>query len=271
MKTTFIVNNHSFVDVITNSSSELFVCNTEKTIDLVKDILKELLYKHNPKLNFDDCFGTIELSKYNFDENAISKEVYRNYKSLSDSPDYSDYFSPKLHVSQHKVLTQCISEESTLREKLKKRDMSLKKEQVDSFVNPEQLVFEREAELKKELSKIWKKYAQEKVKAECEMFSEFLKQNEMLNDQTKKDVEKIYSHTIKRQANHFSRHSGVFGLPEKLDSYYDIWNVFHECLFYKMKLNKNQIRISSRRDNSIPYEIFEDIESVFNARRYHLG
>lgn len=37
-----VINYHSFVDVITNSSSELFVCDTKKTVAQVKEILKGL-------------------------------------------------------------------------------------------------------------------------------------------------------------------------------------------------------------------------------------
>jgi len=39
MKTLLIIDLHSFVDVITNSSTELFVCDTDKTIEMVKEIL----------------------------------------------------------------------------------------------------------------------------------------------------------------------------------------------------------------------------------------
>jgi hypothetical protein len=41
MKQLLIINTHSFVDVITNSSSELFVCNKEKSLDTVKKVLEE--------------------------------------------------------------------------------------------------------------------------------------------------------------------------------------------------------------------------------------
>jgi hypothetical protein len=40
MKQILIINPHSMVDVITNSSTELFVCDTEKTIAVVKEILE---------------------------------------------------------------------------------------------------------------------------------------------------------------------------------------------------------------------------------------
>ena len=46
----FIVSPHSFVDLITNSSSELFVCNTKKSVEAVKDVLKILADLRNQRL-----------------------------------------------------------------------------------------------------------------------------------------------------------------------------------------------------------------------------
>ena len=40
MKTLLVINTHSVIDVITNSSSELFVCQTEQTIEAVKEMLR---------------------------------------------------------------------------------------------------------------------------------------------------------------------------------------------------------------------------------------
>ena len=41
MKDIFIINPHSFVDIITNSSTELFVCGKDKTLEMVKDLIIE--------------------------------------------------------------------------------------------------------------------------------------------------------------------------------------------------------------------------------------
>lgn len=70
MAQVLILSPHSFVDVITNSSSELFVAETSKTIDAVKEILVELVRIHNQKEklrdephfeNLDAIFGTMFL------------------------------------------------------------------------------------------------------------------------------------------------------------------------------------------------------------------
>ncbi len=55
-----IINIHSFVDLITNSSTELFVLDTEKSLEVVKDILQDTIDLHNKikdtNLRFEDVF-----------------------------------------------------------------------------------------------------------------------------------------------------------------------------------------------------------------------
>lgn len=48
---------HSFVDLITNSSSEVFVEATEKTVETVKDIINEVLKLQNSSKTADDLFS----------------------------------------------------------------------------------------------------------------------------------------------------------------------------------------------------------------------
>ncbi len=40
---------------------------------------------------------------------------------------------------------------------------------------------------------------------------------------------------------------------------------------YGVFIPKNTIIIESASDNSIPYDLFDDIESIFHAQRHHLG
>ena len=52
---------HSMVDLITNSSTELFVLDTEKSVNLVKEILVEAVMLHNSahgtNVLFEDIFS----------------------------------------------------------------------------------------------------------------------------------------------------------------------------------------------------------------------
>jgi hypothetical protein len=59
-KQIFVITPHSFIDVITNSSSELFVGNTDKSLEAIKEICVDLLAMHNKIngtcLSFEDVF-----------------------------------------------------------------------------------------------------------------------------------------------------------------------------------------------------------------------
>lgn len=60
-----LVDMHSFVDVITNSSSEIFVCDTDKSTGFTEDFLRKCLNTYNfgtgASLDFEECFGPIEV------------------------------------------------------------------------------------------------------------------------------------------------------------------------------------------------------------------
>jgi hypothetical protein len=63
VKEVLIFKPHSFIDVITNSSSELFVCKTKQSLESVKELLQEMINLHNrlygDNFSFDDSFGSI--------------------------------------------------------------------------------------------------------------------------------------------------------------------------------------------------------------------
>jgi hypothetical protein len=56
LPTKCIINIHSFVDLITNSSSEIFVCASDKTITAVKSIINNVLLLGGSKITADDLF-----------------------------------------------------------------------------------------------------------------------------------------------------------------------------------------------------------------------
>ena len=59
-KQIIIINPHSIVDVITNSSTELFVIDTDKSVEVIKEILQEVVNLHNKaegtSYTFEDIF-----------------------------------------------------------------------------------------------------------------------------------------------------------------------------------------------------------------------
>ena len=95
-----IVNIHSFIDVITNSSTELFVSNNNNDVEMVKTILEEIL-EHWNKLNDSSytmsIFGLIE--KFDYSEYIkcldTCKSIYVNelFHTINQwFPDTNDYY-----------------------------------------------------------------------------------------------------------------------------------------------------------------------------------
>lgn len=60
-----LVNPHSCVDLITNSSSELFIGKNDQGIEFVKETLTEMLKEYNEEtaddLSFDSVFGDVKV------------------------------------------------------------------------------------------------------------------------------------------------------------------------------------------------------------------
>ena len=126
MKTIFTLKPQSFIDVITNSSSELFVCNTTKTVEFVKDILQSILNLYNlsngSTRSFSDVFGEI----YVIDESNLKSEIeafldWGVFPSRSRGVEiehYEDHFEWTRNNTQNKGLDW--KQESELRNEYKK-------------------------------------------------------------------------------------------------------------------------------------------------------
>lgn len=93
-----IIRIHSFVDVITNSSTELFVCNTDKSVDMVKSLIDEMQakfpneYGHmlhvdiSNKYELQEAFGYMD---ENDEEKAISFLKHKGYEITDPDPSKS--------------------------------------------------------------------------------------------------------------------------------------------------------------------------------------
>ncbi|MFA6089869.1 MAG: hypothetical protein WC755_08480 [Candidatus Woesearchaeota archaeon] len=85
MKQILIIPTHSFVDVITNSSTELFVTSTDKTVEAVKEILKEKYdLARNLHFNPDAEYQTFEVGDV-FDILSVRKATQKDIKYLKES------------------------------------------------------------------------------------------------------------------------------------------------------------------------------------------
>lgn len=95
MKTLLVVRPHSFVDVITNSSSELFVCNTDKPVALITEFLEDLLkvynkfHKGTPEI-FEDCFKKVDVIKNEKQAKEVFLEDIFCWTDLYDGEDFKE-------------------------------------------------------------------------------------------------------------------------------------------------------------------------------------
>jgi len=82
MKQSFLVKIHSFVDVITNSSTELFIANTNKEIDVIKEILQKMLdiinCSNDDHNRVDEMFNIYEVNEKNVDNLLETTDSYES-------------------------------------------------------------------------------------------------------------------------------------------------------------------------------------------------
>lgn len=93
------INCVSYVGPITNSSSEIFVCDTEKSIVLIEDILRDLIATYNKcypdrSVSFEECFKPLEISKWGFDFWKVPQTVRDVYEELNPVKAGSNYSTP---------------------------------------------------------------------------------------------------------------------------------------------------------------------------------
>lgn len=95
MTTSLILNVHSFVDLITNSSSETYITATDKTVAAVKNIVKLFLENANISTPVDELFDIkLVCTEYNGD---TDKE--------EDREGTSDYAPSRIKVSVKEGVT----------------------------------------------------------------------------------------------------------------------------------------------------------------------
>ncbi len=82
-----IIKIHSFIDVITNSSTELFVCDTDRSLEAVKGLVYEIErqypneYGHGLNVDYTSDYELDEAFEYNInEEDAIKLLKAKGYK-----------------------------------------------------------------------------------------------------------------------------------------------------------------------------------------------
>lgn len=274
MKDLLVINTHSFVDLITNSSSELFVCNTKKTVEMVKTLLTDLIEAHNrfgdTKYSFSSCFGDVKEAKFTFDFQKFDKDVVNLYDQFCER--FGRYYGEEKH---HPLYHSCKEKEEQLAKDHQYYKIHRQKE-YDDRTDAEK----KELELlwkdyREKTDEIWTPYGVEKGKNLCDLFVEFLK----LNSFSEEDINLVKKLSKSGLAKYKKDKCGqyvslgfLFSGRNKLpDSMFEALEFFCEAECWSMTIEKGNILVSSNGDNSIPYELFELISSYLSASRHHLG
>lgn len=180
MKQLITIKTHSFIDIITNSSSELYVCDKNSSIEAIKELLDKLCFRY--RTSYEYVFAPL----YIIDESNIDSFIKEYIIGWGvQLPGYD------MEVSNYWTTYHMLEDKYPLKYPYNENE-EYNKNQYD------------------------------------------LRRKED-NEIEQRDIESIKNDPIKMQQ--------LMGTI---------------CIF-------------SVDDNSIPYEMMEDMEGLFNANRYHLG
>jgi hypothetical protein len=261
MKTILVAPIHSQVSLITNSSSELFVCSKKGTVNSIKKIVKNI-YKtfldaqadsdkhHYPPLShlWTDVFSEPKVQEYTFEWWMIPKELrekveeFETYMFSRRGSGYVSY-GDEDRSERYKDLKEKETEEIA-----KKFPGARNKYDVKDYSKACEVVDE-----------VWKDWYRDHHDAEFELFLYVMKEQNGINEP--KDLEIVYSLTD----------YGRWHIKTKNKKVQEFFNLFENNLAWGIEAKKGDIIIETQSDNSAPYEIFGAIEGMLNARRYHLG
>jgi len=260
MKTLFIIPLHSAADLITNSSSELFVCNTKKTLEAVREMLVELINNHN-KLSgenhtFENCFREPTIANYSFDYDKFPEKLRLEYEKYNRTPgNWNINYFGSTENDRYTLQT----EDRKIEEKynLNEKDLYTKNKKE----------YDRRFKLyKKETNELWFEYRKAAFLAKYNLFLHLIKNGDYQDSQIAK-VKRV----IKKCINEAKFEIEEWRMRDLKDKQLvDTENNFSIGMSYGIKIEKGNILIHSRDDNSIPWPVQESIESYLGTR-YHLG
>lgn len=278
----FIVSPHSFVDLITNSSSELFVCNTKKSVEAVKDVLKALADLRNQRLPliedryhggpmptddklFDGVFSEPTASEWDF--NLYDFPLRETWFSMYE--DYAAKYCSFLRADEfvsHSVQVECLEK---YREWSKKNpsppypdDDVLK----GKALKAAHKLYDAHRKLEHEAAaEIYKPWHDMELAIHKELYTWAAKQNGV-------DLKPLGKLTINRGTwsnIYFTKMDLARDKNSKVAAFIE---TIDDAIGWGYQLHKGDILLRSAGDNSIPSDFWPDIEGAFhNVTRRHCG
>ena len=270
----FVVHLHSFVDLITNSSSELFVCDNAKSVDAVRGIIAKLLAQHAPGYNYSEVFGDVRASEFTFQWTQVPADIRADYVKHDE---YSHYE----HISSDGVVSSRYGHVHEDYQEIEKQTRAIERTVPESLYKTDRAKYdEMWAVVRKQCDELWTEYVAQCLKANYRLFDDFLRQSgapESLRDKVKLEaIHAVEEHRTNkrgrygRRVGHRNIEEGV--TPSEEEAYLErAIDAFSLWTGYGINVNRGDVLIDSRGDNSIPWDVQEEIVKILGAERYHLG
>lgn len=270
MKTLMVITINSFVDLITNSSSELFICNGNKTLEAIEELLLELAKTNNEITNgniptdktfFDSVCCRPEFAKFTFhffkfpqnllDEYRKYHDLHSEFEKVWCSDDARNYQN-----STRYLLLSGLEEKARKELKI---DENLYKTNKKEYDRLHEILFEKRNE-------IWKEWYKDTFLSKMALFKWFLTDNGFSQEDIVK-VENIVNEAINLGSRYI--HLNIPESPENANLI-EAYEAFQLYESYGIGVDEGDVLINSISDNSIDYELMNSIENL-GATRYHLG
>jgi hypothetical protein len=266
---------HSFVDLITNSSSELFVCNGNKSVATMRELIVTIANARNQIVEasgvdtpVSDVFnGVLQepyAAKYSFDYAKLASDARDEYEKYHEHPGKYCWSSSDPDNPENKPRYLALKdEENEMRRKL---GVDISWRDLEKLSPEARKTYDTNSqEANKKASAIWADYRRDKFRAHIGLFVAFL----VYNGFAQGDIDIVIDKMDKtKPRGDFGWYDLDLSGHETLREAYDDFGLY---LSYGMVVNKGDIMVRSDSDNSIPYDLMETLETHLGARRYHIS
>ena len=258
------ISTHSFIDLITNSSSELFILDTKKSLDAVKKVIEKLAELYNQRSALADrdhtCVSVNGLWGNVFSEPKLSEWSF----SLNKFPRYDDWVKAFGRCydynseDKHPVKEECYAMMSKWNNKNPPPNW---KQDGD---NTEYNAYYAKKAIEEEM--IYKDWRAIVIDLYASLYEWTAKENKInLKPLGKLAVSGgVYARVyfeVMRSEKRSKKDAKAARYIEEIEN----------AVIWGYTFKKGDVFLGSASDNSIPYDFWSDIESTFNCQRMHLG
>jgi hypothetical protein len=267
-----IVSPHSFVDVITNSSSELFICETKKTAKAVKEVVEALAALYNAKQAMKE--DTTWVRPINL--NVIWNDVFREPTTAEfdfNLPDFPRFAEWQEAFNRGNYYS---SDLSHLSEPLYSCEMAMRKWNDDNPRPPypksekhtkvSKAYFEHQERQRKAAEEIYAPWNKVVLSLYADLYAWVAKTNNVdLTELGALSIKWPGEHCQPQFENDPTYKEGELTAAERLA------NAVDHAISWGYSFKKGDVFLWSACDNTIPYDFWPDIEMTFKTQRRHLG